>query len=209
MNYALVVEDQRMPREFMEHVLTRCGFVLVPSVTAAEFTILQCERHPIALVMMDVCTNGVQDGIEAAVEIKKKFPKTKVIIVTSMVEESYLRRARAADVDSFWYKDVSPEDLSDVVRRTMAGEQIFPDRTPEVQIGLTKSTELTEMEIQVLRFVCEGYENAEIAEMMGTKVSTTKTHIAHILTKTGYSNKTQLAIAAIKNHLIFPKLSGK
>lgn len=85
---------------------------------------------------MDVCTSGCKDGIEAAAEIKAKFPDIRIVIVTSMVEVSYLKRAKAAGVDSFWYKDISPEALIDVIDRTMAGEHLFrAKRRRKIGIG--------------------------------------------------------------------------
>ena len=81
---------------------------------------------------------------EAASEIKAVFPNIKIIIVTSMVEVGFLERAKAAKVDSFWYKDFSPEELIDVIDRTMAGEHLFPHETPKVQLGLATSTDLTD-----------------------------------------------------------------
>ncbi len=207
MKYVIVVEDQRMPRENMERIIKELdGYELIMSLTAAEFAPFQCERNHVDLVLMDVCTVGKKDGIEAAAEIKKKFPETKIIIVTSMIEESYLRRAKEAKADSFWYKDISKETLIEVIERTMAGEKLFPDSTPEVKIGMADSAELTPTEIKVLRLVCEGMEYSEIAEILGTKVSTTKTHVARILAKTGYANKTRLAIAVTKKNFIIPKL---
>ena len=64
-----------------------------------------------------------------------------------MVEVGYLQRAKEAKVDSFWYKDISPERLIDVMDRTMDGERVFPDKTPSVQLGLADSSELTAKEI--------------------------------------------------------------
>lgn len=126
-----------------------------------------------------------------------------------MVEESYIRRAKAAKVDSFWYKDISKEDLSEVIRRTMNGESLFPDKTPDVQIGLARSCDLTEMEINVLRLVCEGYEYAEMAERLHISQRTIKYHMGNLLSKTGYSNKIQLAIAATQNSYIVPRFSDE
>ena len=207
MRYVLIVDDQRMPRENMERAIADSeGYELVMSLATAEFAPLQCEREHIDLVLMDVCTDGVMDGIEAAAAIKKKTPHVKVIIVTSMVEESYLRRARKAGADSFWYKDISRESLMEVIDRTMAGEHLFPDAPPPVKIGMADSADLTPTEIKVLRLICEGLEYSEIAERLGTKVGTTKTHVARILAKTGYANKTRLAIAATKKNFIIPRL---
>lgn len=153
---------------------------------------------------MDVCTSGEKDGITAAAELKEIFPEIKIIIVTSIVEESYLKRAHEAQVNSFWYKDASPESLLEIMDRTIAGESVFPNATPTVFIGDAASTDLTPKEIEILRMVCNALENTEIAQRPGCSVNTVKTHITHILRKTGYANKTRLAIAVTNKQFIIP-----
>lgn len=201
----LIVEDQRMPRENMEHIIQDSEkYELAASISSAELAITKCQRQHIDLILMDVCTAGNKDGIEAAGEIKGKFPNIKIIIITSMVEVSYLERAHNAGVDSFWYKDISKESLIDVIEYTMRGEHFFPEKTPAVQLGLASSDELTPAEIRVLRCVCDGLEYNDIAEKVGCSVNTVKTHISHILQKTGYANKIRLAIAVTNKNFIIP-----
>lgn len=155
MKKILIVEDQRMPRENMERMIAESGrYESAGSISDAGLALARCCRIPVDLILMDVCTAGNRDGIEAAAEIKAKFPNIKIIIVTSMAEVGFLDRAKAAGADSFWYKDISREKLIDIIDRTMAGEKIFPDATPTVRLGLADSTELTAREINVLRLVC-------------------------------------------------------
>lgn len=194
MTSVLIVEDQRMPRENMEHLVEDSGrYRRVASLSTAEMALAQCARHAVDLVLMDVCTKGSRDGIDVAAEIKARYPETKVIIITSMVEESYLKRAKAAGAESFWYKDVSPESL-------------YPDRTPETRLGQVSSTQLTPREIEVLRLVCEGLEYEEIAAELGISSRTVKRFVSSLLEKTGYSNRTRLAIAVTKKNFILPHL---
>lgn len=207
MKKVLIVEDQRMPRENMERIISdSTSYELAASISSAELAVIKCQRQHIDLVLMDVCTTGSKDGIDAAAEIKKQFPNIKIIIVTSMVEVGYLDRAKAAGVDSFWYKDVSRETLIDVIDRTMSGEHIFPDKSPVVQLGHASSAEFTPKEIEVLRLVCDGLEYNEIAERLCVSVNTVKTHVSHILQRTGYANKTRLAIAVTNKKFIIPSL---
>lgn len=191
MTSVLIVEDQRMPRENMEHLVEDSGrYRRVASLSTAEMALAQCARH----------------GIDVAAEIKARHPETKVIIITSMVEESYLKRAKAAGAESFWYKDVSPESLLEVMDRTMAGESLYPDSTPETRLGQVSSTQLTPREIEVLRLVCEGLEYEEIAAELGISSRTVKRFVSSLLEKTGYSNRTRLAIAVTKKNFILPHL---
>ena len=203
----LVVEDSRITRDAIESQIAKSEkYVLYASIENAANAEIACLRGSVDLILMDVCTSGNKDGIEAAAEIKAAFPNIKIIIVTSMVEVGFLERAKAAKVDSFWYKDLSPEDLLDVIDRTMAGEQIFPRETPPVKLGLVSSADLTAKEIQVLRLVCDGLEYSEIAQALSITERTVKYHVSNILQKTGYANKTRLAIAVTGKKFIIPSL---
>lgn len=207
MTKVLVIDDQRIAREYMENVVKNGGdYELVGSLSKADLAETVCRRSQVDLVLMDVCTHGTKDGIDAAAELRRLFPKLKMIVVTSMVEESYIKRAREAGVDSFWYKEISPEDLITVMDATMQGRQIWPGETPTVKLGVTTSDDFTEIEIKVLRLVCEGLEYSEIAEKLNYTKDNVKYHIRNILQKTGYANKTQLAIAVTGKRYIIPKL---
>ena len=207
MTKVLVIDDQRIAREYMENIVKNGGdYELVGSLSRADLAETVCRRSKVDLVLMDVCTHAKKDGIDAAAELRRLFPKLKIIIVTSMVEENYIKRAREARVDSFWYKEVSPEKLITVMDATMQGRQMWPDETPAVKLGITTSNDFTETEIKVLRLVCEGLEYSEIAEKLNYTKDNVKYHIRSILQKTGYSNKTQLAIAVTGKRFIIPKL---
>ena len=207
MTKVLVIDDQRIAREYMENVVKNGGdYELVGSLSKADLAETVCRRSQVDLVLMDVCTQGTKDGIDAAAQLRRLFPKLKMIVVTSMVEESYIKRAREAGVDSFWYKEISPEDLITVMDATMQGRQIWPGETPTVKLGVTTSDDFTEIEIKVLRLVCEGLEYSEIAEKLNYTKDNVKYHIRNILQKTGYANKTQLAIAVTGKRYIIPKL---
>ncbi len=208
MTRVLIVEDQRMPRENMEQMILASGrYELAGSIGSAELALAKCRRQQVDLILMDVCTAGNKDGIAAAAEIHREFPGIRIIIITSMAEVSYLDRAREAGADSFWYKDASPETLMEVADRTMAGEHLYPDKTPAVQIGMASSDELTPAEIRVLRLVCEGLEYDEIAEALSISRNTVKSHVSHILQKTGYTNRIRLAIAVTNKKFIIPNLT--
>lgn len=207
MTKVLVIDDQRIAREYMENVVQNgTNYELVGSLSKADLAETVCRRSKVDLVLMDVCTHGAKDGIDAAAELRRLFPELKMIIVTSMVEESYIKRAREAGVDSFWYKEISPEDLLTVMDATMQGRQMWPGETPTVKLGITTSNDFTEIEIKVLRLVCEGLEYSEIAEQLNYTKDNVKYHIRNILQKTGYANKTQLAIAVTGKRYIIPKL---
>ena len=153
----LIVEDQRMAREDMENYIQSSGrYCLAASITNAAMAETVCRQSRCKLVLMDVCTENDESGLVAAEKIKKTMPQIKIIIVTSLVECSFIDRARKAGVESFWYKDAGKEELLKVMDRTMKGESVYPDAPPVVMIGTAKSCDFTPGELAVLRLVVEG-----------------------------------------------------
>lgn len=203
MTNVLIVEDQKMAQENMEAIIkTNENYTLAGIIPNAADAELFCMRGGVDLILMDVCTARDESGIEACAVIKKKFPKIKVIVVTSMAEHTFIEKARAARADSFWYKDASHGELISVIDRTMAGERIFPDKTPEVKLGLTTSYELTQSELDVLRALMQSTSDEDAANMLGCTKANIRWHLGKILDKTGYRTRMELLIAVAQKNLI-------
>lgn len=199
----LIIEDQRMMRETMESYIIRTeGYQLSGSFSAASDAEKFCASHPVDLVLMDVCTENDESGFDATKALKSRFPKIKVIIVTSMLDVGYLNRAREVGADSIYFKDVSQVELMKVVELTMSGKSIYPDKTPEVRIGNIKSSDFTEAEVKVLRLLVEGMTYKEMAEKLGVTTDCVKKHISSMLSKTGYPSKTKLTAMVVSKRLI-------
>lgn len=97
---------------------------------------------------------------------------------------------------TFWYKEVKSASILEVMDRTMAGEQIYPDGPPSVRIGIANSSVFTDREIEILRELQTGDSKTEIAERLGISAETVKFHIRSMLQKTGFHTRTELALEA-------------
>jgi len=78
----------------------------------------------------------------------------------------------------------------------MAGEHIYPDRTPLIYIGNSTNHEFTERELDILKELTTGDTNAEIAGRLHISVATVKSHIQHLMEKTGFKTRTELVSEA-------------
>lgn len=191
----MIVDDQFVSRELFKLYIEQSGeYEVLYCIDTAMFADTYALKAPLDLVIMDILMNDGSNGLNAAKKIKKLKPDLKIIAVTSMPEVSWMERARKIGIESFWYKDVSEETLMDIVARTLKGESIYPDNTPVVTLGLAKSSDFTPKEIEVLRLLTTGAGNDEIAEKLDISQNTVKTHIKHLLEKTGFETRTQLAI---------------
>ncbi len=199
----LLVEDDPMARQLLEIYVNKSEtYELAGSVESALFAEVFCRTHPVDVILMDVCTAMNANGIDAAQDIKKHLPKIKIIIITSQPECSFIDRAREAGVDSFWYKSATAEEIITVMDRTLAGECIYPDSTPILKIGDTVSERFSERELEVLRLVVAGETDAAIAEKLFISVATVKTHIQSMKNRTGFRNRTELAVKARESGLV-------
>lgn len=199
----MIVDDQSVSRQMFELYIDRSpNYEVIYSLDTAMFADTYILKAKPDLIIMDILMQDASNGLEAAEKIKKINPQIKIIAVTSMPEVSWMEKAKAIGIESFWYKEASEESILNIIERTLAGESIYPEETPVVQLGLAKSTEFTPKEIQVLRFLTTGAVNEEIAEKMAISSNTVKTHIQHLMQKTGFKSRTQLAIQARLSGLV-------
>lgn len=183
-----------MIRESLENLVAQADDLsLAGSLSCAALAEQYCMRGNIDLILMDVCTENDESGFVAAEKIKKRFPSIKIIIITSMLDYSYLDKARKAGAESIWFKDVSAEELLSVIKRTIDGECVYPDKMPEIPVGNATSYEFSDAEIRVLRLLVEGMTYKEMAQELCVTPDCVKAHVSSMLSKTGYSSKTKLA----------------
>ena len=199
----MIVEDQQMPKALFSHFIeTSNKFYLQAAIENASMAEIMFARSPADLILMDVVTENGESGLTAAAKIKAKYPKTKIIIVTSMPECSYIKRAKEIGVEGFWYKEVCGEHILSVMERVMGGETVYPEHSQPVRMGLADSTEFTERELEILRLMTGGFSNVEIAEKLGVSMGVIKNHVADMLAKTGFRSRTQLAVRARESGLV-------
>ena len=191
----LIVDDDPFARQLLGMFISQSeNYEFAGTLISAALAQASVANRKVDLILMDVCTAMNANGIDAAEAIKKKYPDIKIIVITSQPEYSYITRARAVGVDSFWYKTVVQEEFLTLLDRTMAGERIFPDTTPTLNIGAALSVEFTEKELEVLRLVVAGERDQDIAEELGVSINTVRTHLRVMMDKTGIRSRTALAV---------------
>ncbi len=203
----LVVDDQIMPRQLCESIINAApNYEVVACIASAAMADIYCAKEHIDLILMDIVMNDGSNGLDVASVIKKSYPEIKIIMMTSMPDSIFLKRAREIGVDSFWYKEVQDVTMLDVINRTMNGEHIYPDTPPVIELGYSKNTEFTERETDVLRAMVQGLTDNEIADELHISYYTVRSHINSLLNKTGCSSRTELAIRVVKSGIIVPEL---
>lgn len=205
-NTLLVEDDLYIQRHFVERFSEEEDIRIVAAVRDAFDAEGLCGQGGIDLVLMDVLTLHKHSGLAAGKRIREAYPNIKVLIVTSLVDPEVLQQARRGCADSLWYKDHGTDAIMDVIRRTMAGERVFPSFSPSVEMKRCMSEDFTPAQIEILRAFIKGYTYREIAEKFNLSVSGVRYNIAEMVRIGGFKNKEELTTVAIENKLVVTTL---
>lgn len=203
----IIVEDNIYMQNHLSNMLAAdTRFNLVASLRDAFEAERLCRTENIDLVLMDVQTLHNHSGLAAGERIRKTGRKTKIIIVTSLIDPEVLAKSKRYAADSLWYKDHGDRELMDVINRTLAGEHIFPDFSPSVEIKEMFSDDITPRQIDILRQFVKGMTYDEIAENLKISKNGVRWNLDQIIEKGGFQNKHELLAAVIENKLIVTTL---
>ena len=202
----LIVDDERNIRKaFAADVASAPDrYTLVDAILGAESALPLCASGKVDLVIMDINTANYENGIEVSARIKRRWPGIRIIVTTSYSDLRTLNQARAAGVDSFWFKDYSEIELLEVMDLTMAGGSWYPQEKPPVPIGDTVLSALTEQQLDVLYALPDCISTAAIAEQLNISENTVKFHIRNLCNLTGCRSKASLLGLAQQTKLVIP-----
>ena len=148
------------------------------------------------------------DGIEAIRRIREVSPDTRVIVLTSFVDEDRMIPAVRAGAAGYLMKDVQPQDLVRAIRTVHGGEALLH---PAVVAKLMEEVaaerpdgapQLTAREREVLTLLARGRANKLIALDLGVSEKTVKAHVSNILGKLGLHDRTQAALYAVREGIV-------
>ncbi len=177
-------------------------FEVIADLSDAGMAARYCTMKKPDLILMDICAQGKSVGLEAAREIREKFPSVKIILMSGFDEISFIPRAKEIGVEAFIYKSNSLEFFMDIARKVMKGETYFPE-AKTISL-MEREVDFTEKEMLVLRLLCQCKNRKEIAQELFISENTVKYHISNMLSKTNLNNAAELAIHTISEGWINP-----
>jgi NarL family two-component system response regulator LiaR len=163
---------------------------------AGEALSLAQDKSP-DLTIVDLQLKGSQSGIELCRELKSLPEPPKILVYTAHNSREHAHSALLSGADGFMHKGLDYEELPEAVRRTCAGERPwlmgFEEKEAERQLQtVSEENDLTSREHDILDLVHKGRTNPEIATKLSVSLSTVKTHVGHILRKTGRNSRREL-----------------
>ena len=212
----LIADDHAVVRQGLRTFLAlQDDMEVVADAADGEEAVRAAREHAPDIVLMDLVMPNM-DGVEATRRIAAERPATRVIALTSFLEDDKVLPAVRAGAAGYLLKDVGPPELVRAIRTVHGGEALLhpavaarvleevaapapaPVRTPAPERG---DTGLTPREREVLALVARGLANKRIAQELGIAEKTVKIHVSRILHKLGVADRTQAALYAVREGL--------
>ena len=194
-----------------DHLVVRMGLAAIISIErdmelvgeaadGAEAVKLAAELHP-DVVIMDIMMPKL-DGVAATAEIRKRNPETQILILTTFGTSDDLRRALAVGAIGALVKDSAQTELVNAIRECAAGRKsISPAVERQLQYEMPK-IELSPRQLEMLNYVAKGFNNAEIANMVGIGRDCVKAHLSAAFTRLDASSRSEAVAIAIRLGLL-------
>ncbi len=206
-----MVDDHAVVREGLRTFLAlQDGIEVVGEAADGEEAVAQAQRLAPDVILMDLVMPRL-DGVGAMRALRASAPESRVIVLTSFLEDDRLLPAIRAGAAGYLLKNVEPAELARAIRAARAGEVLID---PSVAARLVQAIgeplasgtpgpeRLTRREREVLELIAAGRSNKRIALELEVSEKTVKAHVGHVLAKLGVSDRTQAALLAVRDGLV-------
>ncbi|WJV29271.1 response regulator transcription factor [Rossellomorea sp. AcN35-11] len=207
----MIVDDHEMVRLGMKTYLqTEDAIEFLGEAGSGQEAAKLAKLYLPDVILMDLLMdNG--NGIEATEKILTFHPDCKIIILTSYYDDEKVFPAIEAGAHSYLLKTASAEEVVSAVYKAMKGESVIASKVADKMMNRFRPQvrkpheELTSREMDVLKCLGEGMTNQEISEELFIGIKTVKTHVSNILSKLAVADRTQAAIYANRNGILYTK----
>jgi DNA-binding NarL/FixJ family response regulator len=203
----LLVDDHVLVRQGLKGLLEREGFAVVGEASDGQEGLQLMESARPDIVVMDISMPTI-NGLSAAREIQKKFPKTKTILLTQHDEKQYVTEAMEAGVKGYVLKNQAGNDLLQALRQVSRGQVYLSPGVAQAVVesyqshGGKSGTQLTVRERQVLQLIAEGKSTKDIAAVLGISVKTAESHRTRLMQKLDIHETASLVRYAVRNGIV-------
>lgn len=205
----LVVDDHEMVRRgICAYLETEPGLEVVGQASSGNKAMEIVQKKQPHVILMDLIMED-GDGIEATVQIKKKFPHIEIIILTSYIDEEHIFPALEAGALSYLLKTATAEEIVAAIHSAIKQESVIEPKVASKMLTKIRGDskhllhkDLTPRETEVLKLIAEGKTNQEIADDLFIGIKTVKTHVSNVLSKLEVEDRTQAAIYAHRHNLV-------
>ena len=177
-------------------------FEIAGLVTSSNQILKTLKETNADLILSDIISDEDVDFLDLVKNIRSTYPNVKIVVFTNSPDIIFMENSRKVGVDSFVYKNISTEELISVIKNTYSGYSVYPTSD---RVGNMLLSNLSKIEISILRLYCNGKEKDDICSALSLSRSALKSHISQILQKTGFPSMSRIKEYAVSVGLIFPE----
>ena len=215
----IIVSQQVFFRQGIEHSLSKTKDIQISATADVSDEVLSIiDNLPPDVALLDIDTPA-DSGLKLARRIKQRLPTIGVVVLTSGPDDAQLFQALKAQAVAYLSKEVTATELVNTIRRVARGEHHIneslttrPKLAEQVlmqfqELSLRSEAEqflapLTPREMEILKYIAQGYLNKQIAAELDISEQTIKNHVTSILRKLNANARTEAVVVAIKQGLI-------
>jgi two-component system response regulator NreC len=205
----VLADDHVLVRQSLKTLLEREGFQVVAEASDGQEAVRHAASLQPDIAVMDI-SMPILNGLNAAREISRSIPKTKVILLTQHDEGQYISEAFDAGVKGYVLKNQVASDLLDAIRQVSRGQVYL---SPGVSSGVMEAyhsksekskNSLTLRERQVLQLIAEGKSTKDVASLLGISVKTAESHRTRLMNKLDIHETASLVRYAVRQGMVEP-----
>jgi len=203
----LLADDHQLFRQGLRGLLEKAGHEVVGEAADGRAALALAQSLQPDIAVLDL-SMPLLNGLDAAAEMKRIVPRTKVILLTMYTDKEYVLRALHAGARGYVLKSQAAEDLVRAVRETFTGEVYLSPAVSvsvvDAYLGRTGANEdpLTPRERQILQLVAEGKTTKQIASLLGVSFKTAESHRNRAMQKLDIHDVAGLTRYAIRRGLV-------
>jgi DNA-binding NarL/FixJ family response regulator len=205
-----VVEDQApLLKNLLKVLSTFAEIEIVGSAQEGEAAVDEIVKLKPQLVLLDLELPGI-DGIEVTKRLKRRTSEVEILILTSFDDEQKVYEAIQAGASGYLVKRVGPDKIRSAIKEVLEGGTVleaiiakrfwnyFNSVKAAAPQGPQNKWGLSDLEMDVLRYVAKGLSNAEVGHVMTLERRTVRTHLSHIYRKMGVNSHVEAVVLALK-----------
>ena len=198
----LIADDHPIVREGLVHTLKRQDDMCVIGEAANGEEACQLYDKLLPDILLLDLRMPKKDGLEVITDLMSRFPRPRIVVMTVCHVTEDIRRALTSGARGYLLKEAEPSELWDTIRAVFAGDMVLPAAVSDKLAAALAEPQLSQREMQVLRQLCVGDSNKEIAQKIYRSESTVKFYIGQIYRKLGAVGRSAAITIAARRGLV-------
>jgi DNA-binding NarL/FixJ family response regulator len=183
-----IVEDHKIVRDGLKLIMeSEATFKVVGEADNVTTTLSELEKDIPDVCLLDINLHN-ESGMTLIEPILKRFPQTKVVVLSMHTSPEYIVRCFKSGVSAYFPKDISPKILIEGIKTLNTQDKFYLDGQKELLATTSADIKLTDRETEIIRLIAKGLSSKQIADVLKVSPRTVESHRFNIFKKLDVTN---------------------